>query len=260
MTGGQSVIKYGFMRDDDMEQKVRHTRKVVELCAKYQLMVDFHDGPIPPSGDRRTWPNLVTKEFGHAQADAKKTCYPETFVNQIFINQISGPLDLTNGWFDLHGALDSRVRVFEDIQSTIVAEVAKIIAIYTGWNVLPDAPEAYQKYEDLFDCIRQLPPQFDTFKVLDGELDQFASVARKAGDDWFVGTVTNRDARIVEIDFNFLPENKKYLATIYEDTVETHSTNNRESYSIRKMEVNSSTRLKVKLAPGGGNAIWLKQK
>jgi alpha-glucosidase len=253
---GAVGVKYGFMRDRDMEQKVRYTREVVEMCARYRLMVDFHDGPIPPSGDRRTWPNLVTKEYCHAQADAKRSYFPETAVNTAFINMIAGPLDATNGWFDLNNA-HSRVKVFEVLPGTVAAEVAKLIVMYTGWMVLPDSPEEYLKKDDLFDCIRNMPPQFDGFRVLDGKIDEYISVVRRAGGDWYVGSLTNREARSVTIDFSFLPENKKYRARLYEDAAGSHFLENKESYNIREMIVDSDTRIEIDMAAGGGHAIHL---
>lgn len=253
---GAIGVKYGFMQGD-AEEKVHQTRKVVELCARYKLMVNFHDNPVPPSGDRRTWPNLVTKEFGHSQADAKRSYFPETAVNTAFINMISGPLDMCNGWFDLNKA-QSRVKVFEEIPGTVVAEVAKLIVMYTGWMVLPDSPEEYLKKENLFDCIRKMPSQFDGFKVIDGNIDEFISVARKDGDDWFIGSLTNRDPRSIVIDLSFLPKNRKYQATIYDDAEYSHFLNNKESYNIRKQYLDANTKLVIKMGAGGGNAIYLK--
>ena len=256
---GAAGVKYGFMQGTE-EEKVKHTRKVVELCAKYKLMVEFHDGPIPPNGDRRTYPNMIAKEFGHAQADAMRSHYPETSVNQVLINQVAGPLDLTNGWFDLSNAhLEKRPKVFREIPGTVVAEVAKLITIYTGLAVLSDSPEEYLEKNDLFDCIRKMPPQFDSYKILDAKLDEFVSVARKAGNNWFIGSLTNRDARSLVIDLSFLPADKKYKATLYEDTEETHFMDNKESYTIRTQDIISTSKLTVKLAPGGGNAIYLEE-
>jgi len=256
---GASGVKYGFMRGTP-EDKVRQTRKVVELCAKYKLIVNFHDYPIPPSGDRRTYPNLVTKEFGHSQADAKRSYYPETAVNQPLINMIAGPLDLCNGWFGLNNAhKEGRQKVFEEIPGTVVAEVAKLITIYTGCVVLPDSPEEYQKKDDLFECVQNMPPQFDSFKVLDAELDNYVSIARKAGDDWFIGSLTNRQKRTITLDLSFLSGDKKYEATLYEDAEDSHFLNNKESYNVRKQLVNSETKLSIKMASGGGNAIFLKK-
>ncbi len=253
---GAIGVKYGFMTGSQ-EDKVKQTRRVVELCAKYKLMVNFHDYPIPPSGDRRTYPNLVTKEFCHAQADALRSYFPETAVNQVLINMIAGPIDATNGWFDLNNA-HSRVRVFEEIPGTVVAEVAKLITNYSGWTVLPDSPEEYAKKDDLFECVRNMPPQFDSFLVVDAKLDEFVCVARKSGSDWFVGSLSNREPRTIKLGLSFLPNDKKYEATVYEDATDSHFMNNKESYNVRTQLVDSKSELTVRLAPGGGNAIYFK--
>ncbi len=254
---GAAGVKYGFMSGTP-EEKVKHTRHVVEMCAKYKLMVDFHDNPIPPSGDRRTWPNLVTKEFGHAQADAKYSHYPETSVNQVLINQISGPLDYTNGWFDLNSSTP-RPKVFELIPGTVAAEVAKLVTIYTGWNVLPDAPEAYLAKDDLFDAIRNMPPQFDDFKILDAKLDEYVSVLRKADNGYWVGSLTNRESRELPVKLDFLEPGKTCKATLYEDAADTHFESMKETYQVREMEVTSETVINAKMAPGGGHTIWVRE-
>jgi len=254
---GAAGVKYGFMRGTP-EEKVVHTRDVVELCAKYKLMVDFHDNPVPPSGDRRTWPNLMTKEFCHSQADALKSYFPETAVTSPFVNMIAGPLDMCDGWFDFNNSI-SRVKVFQEIPGTVAAEVAKLIVNYSGWKILPDSPEEYLKKNDLFDCIRKIPAQFDSFKVLDGQIGEFISVARGSGDDWFIGSLTNREARDIVLDLSFLPSGVEFQATLYEDTENTHFMNNRESYKIRKISLNSETKLSISLAPGGGHAIYIEK-
>jgi alpha-glucosidase len=253
---GAKGVKYGFMKGTP-EDKVEQTRKVVELCAKYKLMVDFHDSPIAPSGDRRTYPNLVTKEFGHSQSDAKRSYFPETAVNQPLINMIAGPLDLCNGWFSLNSAHIGRSKVFEEIPGTVVAEVAKLITVYTGWAVLPDSPEEYKKKDDLFEIIRRMPGQYDSFKVLDAKLDEYVSIIRQSGDDWFIGSLTNREARTLTLDFGFLPEGGKYKATLYKDAADSHFLENKESYTIKNLEVDSESKLEVKLAAGGGHAVHL---
>ncbi len=253
---GAVGVKYGFMTGSPAD-KVKQTRRVVELCAKYKLMVDFHDNPIAPSGDRRTYPNLVTKEFNHAQADARRSYFPETAVNQPLVNMIAGPLDITNGWFGLNNA-HSRKRVFKKIPGTVAAEVAKLITVYTGWMVLPDSPEEYLKKDDLFECVRQMPAQFDSFKVLDAKLDEFVCIARQAGNDWFVGSLTNREARSITLDLDFLSQGQKYEAHIYEDAKDSHFLNNKEAYNIRTVLVDANSELRVQLAPGGGNAIHFK--
>ncbi len=256
---GAAGVKYGFMKGNSKE-KVLNTRRIVEMCAHYKLMVNFHDDPIAPSGDRRTWPNLITKEFGHSQADAHRSYWPETMVTAPFVNMLAGPLDLCNGWFALETAFTSnRHKVFEAIPGTVAAEVAKLIVVYGGCFVMPDAPEEYLKKDDLFDCIRNMPAHFDSYKVLEGEIGEFITVARSSGDDWFVGSLTNRDARELTIKFNFLEEGTKYTATFYEDTSETHYLDNKEAYQVREnIPVEKGSELNIKLAPGGGHSIWIR--
>ncbi len=256
---GAAGVKYGFMQGS-WKEKVLNTRKIVELCANYKLIVNFHDNPVPPSGDRRTWPNLITKEFGHSQADALRSYFPETIVTAPFVNMLAGPLDLCNGWFGLDSAFgNGRHKVFEPIPGTVAAEVAKLIVIYGGCFVMPDAPEEYLKKEDLFDCIRQMPAHFDSYKVLNGKIGEYITVARKSGDEWFVGSLTNRDARELSINFDFLDEGKKYIATFYEDTPETDFMNNKEEYRIREnIQIDKNSLATIKLAAGGGNAIWIR--
>jgi len=256
---GASGVKYGFMRGTPKD-KVLNTRRIVELCAKYKLTVNFHDNPIAPSGDRRTWPNFITKEFGHSQADAKRSYFPETMVTAPFVNMVAGPLDLCNGWFALESAFTSnRPKVFAEIPGTVASEVAKLIVVYGGCFVLPDAPEEYLKKDDLFDCIRNMPAHFDSYKVLDGEIGEYISVARSFGDEWFIGSLTNRESRAITINFDFLEEGKKYVATFYEDMEDTHFQNNKEAYQVRNnISVEKGSELTVKLAPGGGHSIWIK--
>jgi len=255
---GASGVKYGFMQGTPKE-KVLNTRKIVEMCAKYKLTVNFHDNPIAPSGDRRTWPNLITKEFGHSQADAKRSYFPETIVTAPFVNMVAGPLDLCNGWFALETAFTSnRPKVFEEIPGTVSAEVAKLIVVYGGCFVLPDAPEEYLKKDDLFDCVRNMPAHFDCYKVLDGEIGEYISVARCSGEEWFVGSLTNRESREITINFDFLERGKKYVATFYEDTSDTHFLNNKEAYRVRKnIPLEKGSEITIKMAPGGGHSIWL---
>jgi alpha-glucosidase len=250
---GAAGIKYGFMEGSGQE-KVLHTREVTRLCAKYQLLVNFHDLPIPPSGDTRTWPNLIAREYCHAQADAKRSYWPETAVSAAFVNMLTGPLDMTNGWYDLNSA-HSRERVFQPIPGTVAAENAKLVVYSSGLMILPDAPEEYEKKADLFEFIKNLPDSYDKFKVLGGTPDTYISVARKKGDNWYLGNLTNQTGRSLNLSLDFLDKSKKYNATIYEDAPTSHFINNKESYQIRHVEVTTESVLKLTLAPGGGSSV-----
>jgi len=254
---GASGIKYGFMRASGQE-KVLYTRKVVELCAKYQLTVNFHDNPIPPSGDERTWPNVLTREYCHSQADAKYSYYPETAVSSAFINLVSGPIDMCNGWYGFENA-ESRPKVFKFLPGTVAAENAKLVVIFSGMSVLPDAPEAYLAKSDLFDFIKHLPPRFDEYKVLDGDIESFITVARRSGDDWYIGSLTTREPRKVDINLDFLDPDAKYNAYLFEDNVDSHFIDHREAYKTRTEQVDAKSILSISMAPGGGNAIRIEK-
>ena len=253
---GAAGVKYGFMQGHNQE-KVIYTRKVIEMCAKYKLLVDFHDEPVPPSGDNRTFPNIITREYCHSQADAKSSYWPETAVSAPFINGLTGSLDLCSGWYDLDGA-ESRERVFVPIPGTVAAENAKLVVNYSGLNVLPDAPEEYLKKPDLFEFIRVLPNTFDDVKIFNDVIGESITVARRSGKQWFVGSLTNRDGRTLNIPLDFLQPGVKYDITIYEDSKDTHFINNKEAYLVKKITGDSKTVLKAELAPGGGQSIWIR--
>jgi hypothetical protein len=250
---GAVGVKYGFMSSGGQE-KVLQTRKVIELCAKYKLVVNFHDNPIPPSGDARTWPNVITREYCHSQADAKRSYFPETAVSSVFINMLSGPVDMCNGWYGFDGN-EVRPKVFEFIPGTVAAETAKLLVVFSGLSVLPDAPEEYNEKKDLFDFIANLPNQFDEYKVLGGSIDSYILVGRRSGENWYLGCLTNREARSIDVTLDFLKPGVSYQAFVYEDSPETHYMDNREAYQTRKIPVSSESKLTLKLAPGGGCAI-----
>jgi alpha-glucosidase len=103
-----------------------------------------------------------------------------------------------------------------------------------------------------------LPGSFDDFKVLDGRIGEYVVIARKSGNDWFIGGLTNREERTLDVRMDFLSEDKKFLTTLYKDTPDTHFINNRESYAVEEIIVEKSSVLKVRMAPGGGFAIWIR--
>lgn len=250
---GVSGVKYGFMSGVGQE-KVEHTRRVIELCAKYKLMVLFHDNPIPPSGDVRTWPNVMSREYGHSQADAKYSYYPETAVSAAFINLLTGPLDMCNGWYGFEGS-EVRPKVFRFIPGTVAAENAKLVVFTAGLTVMPDTPEEYLRKADMFEFIKHLPGQFDELKMLGGDMESYISLARRSGVNWYIGSLTTREPRHLKLKLDFLEPGKKYQAYLYEDSSETHFVDKREAYQVREEVVHSESELKVWLAPGGGNAI-----
>jgi hypothetical protein len=254
---GAAGIKYGFM-DANGQDKVKVTRNIIKLCADNELLVNFHDGPIAPSGDRRTYPNKYAIEYCHAQADALKDFKPTCFVKAVFVNMLTGPLDMGNGWYALNSAKNDRVRVFTDIQSTVVSETARIFCTFSGVSMIPDAPEEYAKKADLFDFLKNMPMHWDETRILNGEIGRVITTARRKGDEWFVGSVINEQGGTVAINLDFLNDETKYFATLYEDADNTHYINNKESYRVREDTLTKNDVVQAKMAPGGGHCIWFR--
>lgn len=254
---GAAGVKYGFMmlRGKD---KVIKTQKIVSLAAKHKLLINFHDGPVVPSGLRRTWPNWLTREAVHAQADGKNTFTPSGFVEMAHVNGLAGPLDMSNGFFKLDGLMQSRDYVKSEVYSTVAGEVARVLIIFSGLIILPDAPQEYLAKKDLFEFLEQMPATWDESKVLTSDIQHHIVTARRSGDDWFVGAAINEKGGKLPLDLNFLEANKTYKATIYADTPSAHYINNREAYEVRSVEVKRGDKITMQLAPGGGQAIWLR--
>ena len=256
---GAAGIKYGFMATKG-DRKAQETREIVEACAKHKLLCDFHDGPIPGSGDERTWPNYIAREFCHAQSDAKRSFDPDHFVTTIFINGLTGSLDMANGLYAIKDAEKVRPRIFQKVDTTVVAETARTLISYTAMAILPDIPEAYEAKADLFEFIETMPMKWDESLALQAEIGKKASVARRAGDRWWIASVLGNEGGELTLDFSFLPKGSVWEATFYEDTEETHFQTNPEAYRVRKGEVKAGDKVTVKIAPGGGHCLSLKKK
>jgi len=256
---GAAGIKYGFMATSG-DKKVQETRYIVEACAKHKLLCDFHDGPIPGSGDERTWPNYITREYCHAQSDAKRAFSPGHFATTVFNNGLTGSLDMANGLYAIKGAADVRPRIFQKVETTVVAETARTLISYAALAILPDIPEAYEAKADLFKFIETMPMTWDETKVITGEIGKHISVARRSGDSWWIGSVKAEDGGELALDFSFLPKGSEWTATFYEDAADTHYQTNPETYSIRQGAIKAGDKLTIKIAPGGGHCISLKKK
>jgi len=253
---GAAGIKYGFMRGAP-QYKVLKTRRIVKLCAKHHLLCNFHDNPIPPSGERRTYPNYITREFCHAQSDGRRTFSPKTFCTTVFTNMLAGPLDMDNGLYDINGAKQNRPKIFAELHSTVTAETARVLIVFSGLAVLPDTPEAYTKKADLFSFIAKLPMTWDETRILNSSIGHHITTARRSGNDWFIASCCDAKGADLPIKFDFLTPAISYTATLYEDAPNAHFKTNREAYRIRKITIKKGDQLTAHLAPGGGHCIHL---
>ena len=256
---GAAGIKYGFLKSKG-QVKVKKTLRIVELAAKHKLLINFHDNPIPPTGLRRTYPNWLTREFIHGQTDGGRTFKPSGYLQMMHLNGITGPLDMSNGFYRLTDLDDHRTYVRQPVLSTVAAENARVLITYSGLVIVPDAPEEYLKKADIFEFIREMPTTWDETLVLKSDPQRELSIARRSGDAWFVGTVYDEAGGDLEMTLDFLEPGVTYQATLYEDAADAHYETNREAYAIRHKEVRRGDRINAKIAPGGGNSIWLRKK
>ena len=239
------------------DAKVKETRHIVDLCAKHKLLCNFHDSPIPGSGDERTYPNYVTREFCHSQSDAKRSFSPETFCTSVFVNMLTGSLDMCNGLYSIKDADVERPRIFQPVYTTVVAETARTFIVFSGMAIIPDIPEAYEAKADLFEFLERLPMTWDETRVLHGKIGDYISIARRSGTTWFIGTACDEKGVTLPINLSFLDADVSYDAMIFEDAPDTHYMTNPETYRVRKHGVNKDDAIQAVLAPGGGHCVIL---
>ncbi|RYZ98692.1 MAG: glycoside hydrolase family 97 protein, partial [Moraxellaceae bacterium] len=214
---------------------------------------------VKDTGERRTYPNFLSREVARGQeynAWSKDGGNPPNHLTIIpFTRLLAGPMDFTPGIFDL--SLPSRP--MNQVNSTLANQLALYVVIYSPVQMASDLPENYEKHLDAFQFIRDVPVDWETTKVLEGEIGQYATIARKErnGDNWFVGGVTNEYSRTAKINFAFLDAGKKYRAKIYKDAKNANYILNPEAYEIEERDVTSKDELNIVLAAGGGVAISL---
>ena len=244
---GISGIKFGFVQVGS-HRWTTWMHEAVKKCAKYELMVDIHD-EYRPTGFSRTFPNLLTQEGIHGNEE-----FPDATNNTIlpFTRFIAGAADYTFCYY----ARQEFGRSGRFIRNTPAHQLALPVVYYSPLQFLYwyDSPKSYQGEPEL-EFWDILPTDWDDTKVLSGEIGQYISVARRNGNNWFVGSITNTDARELKIPLSFLETGKKFEATIYFDDP---GVNTRTHVGIRKEKVDANTVLTVNLPATGGQAIMIK--
>lgn len=237
---------------------VDHVLDVAKRAADYQIMVDSHEAPRP-TGLCRTWPNWLAQESARGGEFESMGGNPPSHTCILpFTRLKGGPMDYTPGLFE------TRLETYGEGKksqagSTLVRQLALYLTMPSPLQMACDLPENYERFPDAFKFIEDVPVDWSYSKYLEAEPYEYITVARrdKHSDDWYVGAITDDKARNANIDFSFLPAGVKYEATIYEDAKDADWKTNPQAYKIRKISVTNKTKLKQRLAPGGGVAIRL---
>jgi len=251
---GIAGVKIDFMNRDDQEM-VAWYRHVAELAAQHHLMLDYH-GAFKPDGLRRTWPNVMTREgvMGKEYLKWSARTSPVHNTTLPFTRMLAGPMDYTPGAFGNVTRAEFEARDKEPMApNTRAHELALYVVLESPLQMVSDYPEHYEGQHD-FEFIRQVPTTWDEVRVIAGRPMENITVARRSGKDWYVGSITNWDARTVRVPLQFLGEGK-YVAEIYADAEDagTHATHT----EFTKQTVDRNSVLDVKMVSGGGNAMWI---
>ena len=233
----------------------RHHLHVVTEAAKRHIAIDAHE-PIKDTGLRRTYPNWVAREGArgmeyNAWGDPPNP--PEHEANLVFTRMLGGPMDFTPGVLSLVG------RGGQAIQSTIAKQLALYVVIYSPIQMAADLPENYAKYPGPFQFIKDVPADWSDTRVLNGEVGDYVTFARKDrnSDDWYLGSVTDENARALMVSLDFLDDGRDYLAQIYRDGDDADWRTNPHAIVIETRKVRRGDVMELRLAPGGGEAVRL---
>ncbi len=236
--------------DDQGHVAIIH--KIARIAAKNKLMMDFH-GAFIPTGYKRTYPNLMTREgvFGLEQSRWSHKPKATHNVTIPYTRMLTGPMDYTPGAFDLDGTKEHP----KHVQTTRAQQVAMYIVYYSPWQMLPDYPGIYKKYPKQFQFVLDIPTDWDETKFVAGKPAQYIVLARRKGNTWYLGAMTNESSRKVNISLHFLKKNQKYKARILKDASDAETTP--QHVVMDNKTITSSESLHLKLAKSGGAAIIL---
>ncbi len=237
------------------QNSVNHYLNAVKRAADHKIMVNGHEA-VRPTGLARTYPNLVGNES--AMGTEYRNMSPGHVTILPFTRLKGGPMDFTPGIFrmDIGSFVPGST---EHKKATVANQLALYLTMYSPLQMAADLPEHYAEKMDAFQFIKDVPVDWHKSKYLDAEPGEFIIVARqdKNSDDWYVGGVTNGDARDYQLSLDFLEPGREYRATIYADAPDADYATNPEAYVISTRDVSASTILPMHMARGGGFAIRL---
>ena len=237
----------------DGQWQSRHHLRVVEAAARHRIAVNAHE-PIKDTGLRRTYPNWVAREGARGMeynAWGNPPNPPEHDVELVFTRMLAGPMDYTPGVLSLQGR-------GQPMQSTMARQLALYVVIYSPVQMAADLPEHYEQHRGAFQFIVDVPADWQQTRVLNGEVGDYGTIARqdRNSEDWYVGAVTDEQGRVLDVPLSFLTPGRRYRAEVYRDGDDAHYIGpTRFSFVKETRTVTSADTLRLRLAPGGGQAI-----
>ena len=247
---GVKGIKVDFMQRDD-QKMVNYYEKVAAAAAERKLLVDFH-GAYKPTGLRRTYPNVITREGvrGLEWNKWSDAITPSHDLILPFTRMVAGPMDYTPG-----AMINANPNQFHPVFSRPMSQGTRChqLAMYVIYNsplqMLADSPSNYYKEPLVMEFLKEVPTTWDDTKVFEAEAGKYLVMAHRKESKWYIGAMTNETPREFEIDLSFL-DNRLHTAKIWQDGV--NAGKNPIDFKYFEKPVTPTQKLKIKLAPGGG--------
>lgn len=251
---GVAGVKIDFMDRSD-QWMVNYYERVAKEAAKHKLFVDFH-GSFKPAGLERRYPNVLSYE-GVLGMEQGGNCKPANSIYLPFMRNAVGAMDFTPGSMLSAQPEDNRsTRANAMGSGTRAYQMALFVVFESGLQMLADNPVYYYRERPCTEFITSVPVVWDETKVLDAKVGEYVVVARRSGEKWFIGAITNNTPRDIEVDLSFLPDDKSLNLTCFEDGI--NADRQAMDYKKKEMSVNKSTKLTLKLVRNGGWAGVIK--
>lgn len=247
---GVKGLKIDFMDRSD-QWMVNYYERVAKEAAKNELLVDFH-GSFKPAGLEYAYPNVISYE-GVRGMEQMGGCYPDNSIYLPFMRNAVGPMDYTPGaMISMQPEVYSAERPNAASIGTRAYQMALFVVFESGLQMLADNPTLYYRNEDCTSFITQVPTTWDETKVLEAKVGEYVIVAKRKGDKWFVGGITNNNEkeRSFEVSLDFLNAGKSYQMTSFEDGINA----GRQAMDYRKNEytITKDEKIKLKMVRNGG--------
>jgi alpha-glucosidase len=256
---GVKGLKIDFMQRDD-QLLINFYHKVCREAARRRMLVDFH-GAIRPATMTRTWPNLMNVEGvrGLEQTKWSKYANPEHNVTLPFTRMLLGPMDYTPGAMVNGGRERNFAPIFERPMSmgTRVHQLAMYVIYEAPLQMLADSPSHYLREPEMMEFLKPVPTVWDETRVLAGQLGDYVSIARRRGQDWYIGAMTDWTSRTLDIDFSFLPRGR-FQMIAYADGANADKMGH--DYKVMIKDIDRTKKLTISLASGGGWAARIYRK
>ena len=251
---GVAGVKIDFMDRSD-QWMVNYYERVAKEAAKLILFVDFH-GSFKPAGLERKYPNVLSYE-GVLGMEQGGNCRPANSIYLPFMRNAVGPMDFTPGSMLSAQPEDNRsTRANAMGSGTRAYQMALFVVFESGLQMLADNPVYYYRERPCTEFISSVPVTWDETKVLYAKVGEAVVVARRKGDKWFIGGITNNEGRTINLDLSFLPAGQSFTLTSFEDGI--NADRQAMDYKQRESKVNNATQLTIKMVRNGGWAGVIK--